>query len=110
MPEWMDDNNDDDDSHLNNATFEQDGTFTRSAAARTNNNDERQQKSQSTSDESLLQSKTVRFDWFRRIVHPLFHFFQAPPQQEAETKPEKPIQQVDTAIMNVPTPSEPAGK
>jgi hypothetical protein len=57
MPEWMDDNNDGD-SHLNNATFEQDGTFTRSSSNRQNSSNE-QQKSQSTSDESLSQGNTV---------------------------------------------------
>jgi len=63
MPEWMDD----DDSHLNNATFEQDGTFTRSSSVRQNNNDEQQQQqkaqSQSTSEESLSQGKTVSIDF-----------------------------------------------
>lgn len=59
MPEWMDDNNDDD-NHLNNATFEQDGTFTRSATVRQNNDSEPlKTKSQSTSDESLSQSNAV---------------------------------------------------
>jgi len=64
MPEWMDDNNDDD-NQLTNATFEQDGTFTRSTSVRQNNNDEQQQKpqSQSTSDEPVSQSNTVRIDF-----------------------------------------------
>ncbi|CAF3691301.1 unnamed protein product [Rotaria sordida] len=53
MPEWMDDNNDDDDNHLSNATFEQDGTFTRSSTVRQNNSNE---QSQSASDESLVDS------------------------------------------------------
>lgn len=62
MPEWMDDNNDDD-THLNNATFEQDGTFTRSSTVRQNNDSEPpKSQSQSTSDESLSQSNTVSID------------------------------------------------
>jgi hypothetical protein len=75
MPEWMDDNNDDDDNHLNNATFEQDGTFTRSSTVRPNNNDEQQQQkrqSQSTSDESLSQGKTVSIDFILLIFYQLF--------------------------------------
>lgn len=56
----MDDNNDDDDNHLSNATFEQDGTFTRSSTVRQNNDSEPQKThSQSTSDESLSHSNTV---------------------------------------------------
>ncbi len=76
MPEWMDDNNDDD-SHLSNATFEQDGTFTRSSSVKQNNNDEQQQQktqSQSTSDESLSQSNTVNIAWiFLFILHSCFN-------------------------------------
>ncbi len=72
MPEWMDDNNDDD-SHLSNATFEQDGTFTRSSSVRQNNNNDEQHKtqSQSTSDESLSQSNTVNIGFVHFIPHSL---------------------------------------
>jgi hypothetical protein len=75
MPEWMDD----DDSHLNNATFEQDGTFTRSSSVRQNNNDEQQQQqqkaqSQSTSEESLSQGKTVSIDFILFIFDHLLTY------------------------------------
>jgi hypothetical protein len=72
MPEWMDDNNDDD-NHLSNATFEQDGTFTRLSTVRPNNNEEQQKtQSQSASDESASQSKTVHINFIVLIPHSLF--------------------------------------
>jgi hypothetical protein len=63
MPEWMDDDNNDDDNQLNNATFEQDGTFTRLTSVRQSNSNEQQKtQSQSTSDESLSQGNNVIID------------------------------------------------
>lgn len=68
MPEWMDDNNDDD--HLGNATFEQDGTFTRSKSVRQSDSNEQQQKTehQSASDEIVSQSNTVSL-MFMNIIY-----------------------------------------
>lgn len=111
MPEWMDDNNDDDDNHLSNATFEQDGTFTRSATVRQNNDSEPQKTlSQSTSEESSSNSNTVSLT--SESFPSLISFLKAPIRQEEipAVKSEKPIQQVDTAIVNVPTPAEPIRK
>jgi hypothetical protein len=70
MPEWMDDNNDDD-NQLNNATFEQDGTFTRLTSVRQDSINE-SQKTQS-SEESLSQSNTVIID-FNFLFYYLFLF------------------------------------
>ncbi len=69
MPEWMDDNNDDD-NHLSNATFEQDGTFTRLLSVPQNDSNE-QQKTESVSDESLSQKNPVSID-FDYTFHYLF--------------------------------------
>ncbi|CAF3653802.1 unnamed protein product [Adineta steineri] len=87
MPEWMDDDiNDDEDNHLNNATFEQDGTFTRSSAVRQSNNNTNNElertQSQSGSDETLPQNNAI------------------PTQQEEESKPEKTLPQIDTTTTN----------
>lgn len=57
MPEWMDDNNDDD-NQLNNATFEQDGTFTRSTSIRPSDNEDKQ-KTPSTSEEAPVDIQRV---------------------------------------------------
>ncbi|CAF3678308.1 unnamed protein product [Adineta steineri] len=87
MPEWMDDDiNDDEDNHLNNATFEQDGTFTRSSAVRQSNNNTNNElertQSQSGSDETLQQNNAI------------------PTQHEEESKPEKTLPQIDTTTTN----------
>ncbi|UJR14135.1 hypothetical protein I4U23_001129 [Adineta vaga] len=92
MPEWMDDNNDDDeDNHISNATFEQDGTFTRSSAARQNSSNEQLKiEPQTTSSESTVPTNnTVSI------------------RKEEEIKPEKSTSQSDIAPVNVPTAPEP---
>lgn len=61
MPEWMDDNNDDDeDNHVGNATFEQDGTFTRSSNARKSDSAEQPKlEAQTSTEESTSQNNAV---------------------------------------------------
>jgi len=107
MPEWMDDNNDDD-NHLSNATFEQDGTFTRLSSVPQNDSNE-QQKTESVSDESLSQKNPVSID-FDYIFHfSLSFYIKVQSRQEEEIKPEKTIPQTDTATVNVPAASKPVG-
>lgn len=66
MPEWMDDGNDD--NQLSNATFEQDGTFTRSSSIQPNNSNEQlQTQSQPSSEESLSQTNTVTITFSFRL-------------------------------------------
>jgi hypothetical protein len=108
MPEWMDDNNDDD-NHLSNATFEQDGTFTRLSSVPQNDSNE-QQKPESVSDESLSQKNPVSID-FDYIFHfSLSFYIKVQSRQEEEIKSEKSIPQTDTATINVPAASKPVGK
>ncbi|CAF4255406.1 unnamed protein product [Rotaria socialis] len=88
MPEWMDDNNDD--NQLSNATFEQDGTFTRSSSIQQNNSNEQfKAQSQSASDESLSQHNSDSS------------------RQKEEIQPEKPTSKVDTTVVNASVAPEP---
>ncbi|CAF1917971.1 unnamed protein product [Rotaria magnacalcarata] len=88
MPEWMDDNNDD--NQLSNATFEQDGTFTRSSSIQQNNSNEQfKTQSQSASDESLSQHNSDSS------------------RQKEEIQPEKSTSKVDTTVVNAPVAPEP---